>query len=42
MNYSHLLSDNSAETLAEFEKKVNKLQKTTINPFVLSEEQVNE
>lgn len=42
MNYSPILSASSEETLVQNEKKVNELQKTTINPFVSSEEQVNE
>lgn len=42
MNYSPKLSASSEETLVQNEKKVNELQKTTINPFVSSEEQINE
>lgn len=42
MNYSPILSASSGETLVQNEKKVNELQKTTINPFVSLEEQVNE
>lgn len=33
MNYSHLLSDNSGETLVQNEKKVNKLQKQELNAY---------